>query len=273
MNNLCDKVAIEKTFLNYDEQIEKLKSKKLSISDEDNAKLILKQTSYFSLATGYKDIFKDKSTGFYKSECKFEDLVSLYYFDEELRTLFLRFILIIERAMKSQFSYVFCERFGELQDEYLNVNNYNYENYQTEINELVGILRNICTNKNSSYDYIRHNICKYSNVPLWVLVNALTLGNISKMYDFSKQSLQSAIAKDYKDIYPQKLSAMLSVLSKFRNVCAHNERLYNYRTQKSIKDLPIHNELNIIKNGQEFAYGKCCNCQVKFPLNFNRKFP
>lgn len=95
---MCDKITIEKvekTFLNYDEQIEKLKSKNLLIYDKDNAKLILKQTSYFSLATGYKDIFKDKSTGLYKSECKFEDLVNLYNFDEELRSLFLRFILKI----------------------------------------------------------------------------------------------------------------------------------------------------------------------------------
>lgn len=47
-----------KRFLTYEEQIELLKSKKLYIGDEDYAIKKLKQFSYYSLITGYKDIFK-----------------------------------------------------------------------------------------------------------------------------------------------------------------------------------------------------------------------
>ena len=48
-----------KIFLSYDQQIEKLKNEKnLQIDDEEYAKEILRQTSYYSLIGGYKDIFK-----------------------------------------------------------------------------------------------------------------------------------------------------------------------------------------------------------------------
>jgi len=49
--------------LNYDQQIEKLKNEKnLLIDNEAYAKDILKQTSYYSLIGGYKDIFKNPTT-------------------------------------------------------------------------------------------------------------------------------------------------------------------------------------------------------------------
>ena len=50
---------MSKIFLSYDEQIEKLKNEKnLQIDDEVYAKEILRQTSYYSLIGGYKNIFK-----------------------------------------------------------------------------------------------------------------------------------------------------------------------------------------------------------------------
>ena len=55
--------VMQKIFLNYDQQIEKLKNEKnLLIDNEVYAKEILKQTSYYSLIGGYKDIFKNPTT-------------------------------------------------------------------------------------------------------------------------------------------------------------------------------------------------------------------
>ena len=65
------------------------KQKNLFIDNEAYAKEILKQTSYYSLIGGYKDIFKNPTTKKYKDGTRFEDIVELYYFDELLRQLFL----------------------------------------------------------------------------------------------------------------------------------------------------------------------------------------
>ena len=94
--------------MSYDQQIEKLKNEKnLQIDDEAYAKEILRQTSYYSLIGGYKDIFKNPTTKKYKDGTRFEDIVELYYFDESLRQLPLRYLIKVENEIKSQVSYYF----------------------------------------------------------------------------------------------------------------------------------------------------------------------
>lgn len=83
-----------KTFFTYEQQFEKLtKEKQLVISDAEFAKETLQKLSYFSLIGGYKDLFKHKPSGKYLHGVTFEEITAFYYFDEELRTLFLKYIL------------------------------------------------------------------------------------------------------------------------------------------------------------------------------------
>ena len=147
---------MQKIFLSYDQQIEKLKNEKnLLIDDEAYAKEILKQTSYYSLIGGYKDIFKNPTTKKYKDGTRFEDIVELYYFDELLRQLFLRYLIKVENGIKSQVSYYFTEKNGENQKEYLDTSNYNYsgKKNQRDIDRLIKILEGYVT-KPTDYHYI-----------------------------------------------------------------------------------------------------------------------
>lgn len=77
------------------------KEKQLVISDPDFAKTTLQKLGYFSLIGGYKDLFKHKPSGNYLHGVTFEEITAFYYFDEELRTLFLKYILHVERQLKS----------------------------------------------------------------------------------------------------------------------------------------------------------------------------
>lgn len=167
----------------------------------------------------------------------------MYLFDDYLRNTFLQEIIRIEKHIKSLYSYSFCALYGDKQSDYLNVNNYNYGHYQKDINVFITLVNNILDNP-ERYKYIKHNITTYGSVPLWVLIQNLTLGNVSKMYNFSSNKLQSQIAREFKNVYGPKLSSMLNILSKFRNVCAHGERLYSYATKKEIKNLPIYSRID-----------------------------
>ena len=40
---------------------------------------------------------------------------------------------------------------------------------------------------------------------------------------------------------------MLAVMTKFRNVCAHNDRLFNFRTKDALCDMKIHERLSLEK--------------------------
>ena len=247
-----------KPFLTYEQQIEKLQDEKgLIINDKEYAKAMLKQNSYFALITGYKHLFKDKTTGKYRSGVKFEDIVSLYEFDEGLRELFLKYLCQIERHIRSLLSYYFSEKYGESQNEYLDVTHYRYTGaLKQKVNKLVAKLSDTINTTDSQYEYIKHYVSRNHNVPLWVLLTTVTFGTLSKMYMFLTQDLQQKISANFDGINESQLEKILSILSKFRNVCAHNERLFSYRVRESIPDLLLHQKLGIAKNGAQYRYGK-----------------
>ena len=104
---------------------------------------------------------------------------------------------------------------------------------------------------------IRHHQIKYGNVPLWVMTKALTLGSISKMYSFLPQSLQKNISKEFEYVHEGMLLQMLDLLARVRNVCAHNERLYNYKyINGTIDNTDIHQILNLPQKNGQYKKGK-----------------
>ena len=244
-------------FKNFTEQIKKLKIEKaLRIDDEPYAINALKHIGYYALISGYKDLFKDNTTGQYLSTARFEDIVSLYLFDESLRELFLRYLLKIERHLRSLISYYFTELYGESQAYYLDRNNYNYTTSTSRnINRLVTTLSNLA-NSNTDYSYINFNRQHYQNVPLWVLINAVSFGTLSKMYQYSSHSIRSKVSHEFDYLNERELERILSVITKFRNVCAHGERLYSYITRNDIPDLLLHSKLKIPKTNGQYIYGK-----------------
>lgn len=58
---MSETIGVDKPFLTYQEQINKLRNdKKLQIDDEAFAIALLKEHSYFALVSGYKRPFKRK---------------------------------------------------------------------------------------------------------------------------------------------------------------------------------------------------------------------
>lgn len=246
-----------KPFMTYEQQLTKLKDEKhILIPDEAKAKAKLQEIGYYSLVTGYKHIFRVPGQKIYKNGTSFDEIVSLYEFDEAIRALFLRYLLHIEQHLRSLLSYYFTEKYGESQSAYSNATNYNnIAKHQRGIGRLISELKNLSQSKN--YPYIEYQRNTYNNVPLWVLVNAMTFGSLSKMYIFLTSDLQTKVSKNFPNVNEKQLRQYLSVLTKFRNVCAHNERLFSYRTKDSIPDTNLHRKLCIPKMGSTYTLGKC----------------
>ncbi|MDR2599431.1 MAG: Abi family protein, partial [Oscillospiraceae bacterium] len=222
----------EKPFLTYAQQLDKLENEKnLIVNDKVHAEAILKRLSYFALISGYKKLFRNPTTQKYKDNTTFEDIVALYKFDESLRILFLKHLLQIEQAIRSMMSYYFTQKYGESQSEYLNKMNFNQTpRKQVTLTKLINILQNIAVNS-TDYPYVSYQRESYGNVPLWVLVKVLTFGNISKMYQCVTQDLQVKVSKNYVSVNEKELIQYLKVLTKFRNVCAHGDRLFTFTTK------------------------------------------
>lgn len=248
---------MEKTFKSYDELLKYLqKDKHLIICDFEYAKHILTKTSYFSLISGYKDIFKHPTTQTFKSGTTFEDLYSLYKFDHELRSIFLKYMLIAEHSIKSSMAYHFTKLYGENQNEYLSLSHFavTKSNYP-DIQKLIRTLSYHITHK-SNYFYITHYKNQYQNVPLWIMIQILTLGQLSHMYDFLKASVPIQVCKDHHNISRKDMHSFLSVMTKHRNVCAHGDRFFNYTTKDSITDTVFHQKLYISQISGRYNNGK-----------------
>ena len=246
-----------KLFLSFEDQIRYLEdSKNLIISDHEYADCQLRRIGYFSLIGGYKQPFKNPTTRKYQDGTRFEDIVDLYSFDESLRELFLKYILKIERHIRSLLSYYFTEKHGVSQSKYLDASNYaSNPKHSTGIGRLISTLDKLA-NHNSDYPYINHQRTVYGNVPLWVLFNGVTFGSLSKFYSCTTADIQSRTAKNFEKVNRRELEQFLSVITKYRNVCAHGERLFSYQTRNDIPDTVLHEKLEISRKGSQYVIGK-----------------
>lgn len=246
-----------KPFITYSDQLNVLTQKKqLNISDLSYAEGKLRDIGYYSLIDGYKDIFYNPMTRTYEEGTNFTDIVALYEFDENLRSLVFKYICHVEQKIRSLISYSFCESFSENQSAYLTPANYNISKKNSrDISKLISILT-YEANQNTEHSYIVYQRNTYGNVPLWVIMKTLTLGQTSKMYSFMLPSIKSKISIHYDHITEKELIQYLKVLTVFRNICAHNERLFSFVTRFEIPDTALHKKMGIPKKGTQYLYGK-----------------
>ena len=95
----------------------------------------------------------------------------------------------------------------------------------------------------SNYSYITHHATVYGNVPLWVATNALTFGQISKMYQYTTSDIRTKVSLNFANMSEVQLHQLIRILASCRNVCAHNERLYSFQVNEAIPDTVLHSKL------------------------------
>lgn len=81
-------------------------------------------------------------------------------------------------------------------------------------------------------------------------------GQTSKMYSFMHPSIKSKISIHYDNITEKELIQYLRIFTIFRNLCAHNERLFSFQTRFEIPDTVLHKKLGIPQKGTQYLYGK-----------------
>lgn len=246
-----------KPFLTYTEQLTKLtEDKKLLIPDSVYAQNALTNISYYALIGGYKQLFYNPMTRQYRPGTTFDDLIQLYYFDESLRALFFKYLCHIEQKMRSLISYHFSQTYSHMEKDYLNAANYNMtKKNSADIQRLIQMLT-IEAHSNTNHPYVVYQRNTYGNVPLWVMMNTLTFGQLSKMYSFLKTSVKSKISVNFNGVNEKELGQYLKALTYYRNVCAHNERFYSFRCRVDMPDTILHRKLGIPQKGVQYLLGK-----------------
>ena len=245
---------MKKVFRTLDEQIDILKKRGLIFFDEVKAKNILLRENYFFIS-GYRHFFEASKDKFIKGTT-FEELYGIFIFDRKLRNIFFKNLLVIENNVKSIMSYELSQIYGANDKEYLLPRNYSNDPMQVrQVHDVLNKMNRQIRINGSTHTATYHYINNYGYVPLWILVKVISFGLMAEYYDILKDADKNRISDVYK-IDSVTFSTYLHILSNYRNVCAHEDILYEHKVQRVIPDNKYHEFLNIEKKDDEYIYGK-----------------
>ena len=248
--------------MTIDEQVENLKSIGLIVDDEEYAKKILNDISYFRLVKAYSLNLKPKN-GCYDKQTTFKEIVALYLFNANFRQIIFPEIEKVEINVRCRVANFFAEQYGVLG--YLQAENFADENYHAQflkdINEEIG--------RNSKAPFVRNFRENYEggNLPIYALVEVFSFGTLSKFYKNMLNKDKKAIAKSFGVGYTY-LESWLESISYVRNICAHYGRIYNAKLSKT----PIlYKEYTQVGIGNNRIYGVllCLKHLLKNDVHWN----
>lgn len=244
-----------KVFKNIDEQIEILQSKGLVINDTEKSKKILLKENYFFLS-GYRHLFMNNKNKGFISGTTFEELYAMFTFDRNIRNIFFKNLLIIENNIKSLISYQMSKKYGFKEKDYLNPKNFTEDSLRVrQVRDVLEKVKRQIRINGKKHTATVHYITNYGYIPLWILVKVLSFGLISEFYNIFKDSDKIELASFY-NLDVKTFSIYLNILSNYRNLCAHEDILYDHRTEREIPDTLYHDQLNIEKIDDMYIYGK-----------------
>lgn len=212
-----------KPALTLDQQLERLRSRGLTITDTDRAIRWLSHIGYYRLSA-YCLPFKDGET--FRPNVCFDDIAGLYLFDRKLRGLVLDAIERIEVAIRAAIANEIAKEygpFGHIEKRHFSKSKrFDHNRFTKELEKENG-------KKTTSETFVRHFRQKYSDekhLPVWMAVELLSLGTVSKLYTALHSASRQRIAVYY-GVDETVLRSWYHALTYLRNICAHHKRLWN----------------------------------------------
>jgi abortive infection bacteriophage resistance protein len=222
-----------KPALTYEQQLDLLLARGLAIPDRERALHWLKRKGYFRLSAYFLP-FKVAGTDNYTPGSSFTDIIKLYKFDAHLRLLIIKAIDRVEIALRASVTYHFAHTIGRLG--YTDAANF------TAFIPSAGpgvpakgfdhgqLMRRIESEINTSTElFVTHYRTTYylePHLPIWMLTELMSFGQLSRMTEGCKKSLRKQIGRDF-DLPQSKLTSWMENLTYVRNLCAHHSRIWN----------------------------------------------
>ena len=245
-----------KVFKTIQEQISILESKGLIIDDYLFTEDILIRENYFFIS-GYRHLFlkSPKDRNFIKGTT-FRELYALFNFDRQVRNIVFKNLLIIENNLKSIISYQLSKKYGFREKDYLRPENFTkVPDKQRQLNDTLKKMKRQIRVNGAQHSATSHYLKNYGYIPLWVVVKVLSFGIVGVLYTVIISEDQELFSNIYV-LSINNLLTYLPILSNYRNLCAHEDILYDHRTQKIIGDTRYHDGLDIPTTDGEYIYGK-----------------
>lgn len=245
---------MQKPFKTIDEQVGILSSRGLA-TDERTAG-VLEREGYYCVVNGYKGPFIDHEAtsragqDAYRDGAAFDDVHRLFRFDRDLRLVMFRYFAQAEAVLKTTCARVTASRHRSEPEFYLERSSYRSDAmYDDRVARFIADLRKIAhrppyEKRPFKREYIKRYVRDHGELPIWVLTNFLMLGQAFKLFEYQPEDVRNEIARAFSDLYgethaaainisPRKLRLAYDHIKDFRNICAHDERLYCARVSPS----------------------------------------
>ncbi|MGO5433346.1 Abi family protein [Bifidobacterium thermophilum] len=255
--------GLHKRFKDYSDLTALLRSRGM-IVDDARAIPVLRREGYYMIINGYKDLFLDSAATQQSGGDRFlpgtlfEDVYALFRFDRGLRSTLMDGIIRAEAALKSLCAHEFTRAYPNEVNPYLNTGHYDSAHRKsagTLINKVFKRILELDDNPHNYGEYggkayIRHYMNDLDGqVPLWVLANDLSFGQIVWFYQTQTAAVRLAVATAFtgmggarrsRRLTARTLDSMFNRLVFFRNLCAHDERCYNAHFDNRMNESVAH---------------------------------
>lgn len=207
--------------LDIDQQIQNLRQNGLQIKDEEFAKTVLNEVSYYRLIKAYGLEYKKRNASF-SANTTFEHIIYLYKFDLKFRHQIFQQIETVEIMLRCRLGNYLSSKYGI--HGYMNgtifANPALHPNFIYEVNEAL--------RRNANSPFVTNFRKNYvpDSPPFYALVEILSFGTLSKFYKNLNGKDKKEISKNFGIGYTY-LESWLECLAFVRNRCAHYARLYN----------------------------------------------
>lgn len=219
-----------------DEQLKILTDRGMTF-DYEEAKLkeILLDIGYYKLGFYWHHFQKDRNHNFLEGT-KISDVIKLYYLDVNLKSVLAKAINRIEVNFKTKLIYFGSNKYKDnpfwFSDTTL------IEDYFTD--EFPRVYTNKFINDNKPIKNHHKKYPKQTYAPAWKTLEFLSLGTIIVLYSCLKDiNLKKEIALCFGVKKPQIFENYLKTIVFIRNICAHNDLLYDSNTAKEIETTPM----------------------------------
>ena len=239
-------------YTTVEHQIEKLKKQHLIINDESFAIDALRYYGYSNLIKSYREPYIISGEGRirYRDGVSFEQIVSLYVLDKNLRNAVMASMLDLEEIVKAAAAEVIASKFGTDQNNYLSFKNYANKRKRKKYFSLDSILDRMKKALDTDRDPVNHCLSHHGNVPPWILFKEVYFSTIVNFIDQFKKSEKIETANLLYDgsalgLSEESLSYLmvdsLSIALEYRNLVAHGGRTYNYSASADLRTELIFN--------------------------------
>lgn len=229
-----------KQALSIEEQLALLKSRGLTVADENKAKEVLGDIGYYRLGfylfpfeQTYPELHHRTHT--YIDGAKFGNAVKLYYFDFELRNLLLKYISRIEINFRTILTYMGSMEYKADPVWFVNPS-YIKRDFISAFDRVV---YNNTFKKNPT---IRRHHRRYPHdtyAPAWKTIELMTFGeNVTLYKSLIDESLQKNIANSFGVRYIEVFENYIELVRILRNACAHGNVLFDFKPYNRIKRGP-----------------------------------